>query len=235
MPTFDESFSSIEQTLGERFGRPESIAEGSFDSFATAIAVILGQSIDAKKVAKGLEALAEAGLLEPQPLTEADPAEIVDAFKAFGVSLPARVLGPVRRMAAWVVSRQASAHALDPLRDESISTGALREELRGLAGIGPATADEILLLAGQRGVYPVDRATYRILVRHGWLDPTAEYEEARSVMERPGHDDPETLHRLSDGFARVGREFCKPSVAKCGRCPLQPFLPEGGALEPDAF
>ena len=233
MPTFDESFSTIELALGARFGRPDSVAEGSADSFAAAVAVILGQSIDAKKVAKGLSALAEAGLLEPQALAEADPAEIVDTLKAFGVSTPARALGPVRRMAAWAVSRQEGSP--DPLRDESISTGELREELRGLAGIGPATADEILLLAGHRGVYPVDRATYRILVRHGWLDPTAEYEEARSVMERPGHDDPETLQRLSGWFARVGREFCKPSVAKCERCPLQPFLPEGGALEPDAF
>ncbi|AGA29015.1 endonuclease III domain-containing protein [Singulisphaera acidiphila] len=233
MPTFDESFSTIELALGERFGRPDSVAEGLADSFAAAVAVILGQSIDAKKVAKSLRALAEAGLLEPQALAEADPAEIVDTLKAFGISPPARVLGPVRRMAAWVLARQEQSP--DPLRDESISTSELREELRGLAGIGPATADEILLLAGHRGVYPVDRATYRILVRHGWLDPTAEYDEARSVMERPGHEDSETLNRLSGWFAQVGREFCKPSVAKCERCPLQPFLPEGGALEPDAY
>ncbi|WP_406699545.1 endonuclease III domain-containing protein [Singulisphaera sp. Ch08] len=233
MPTFDECAFSIELALDERFGRPESVVEGLGDSFAAAVAVILGQSIDAKKVAKGLAALAEAGLLEPQALAEADPAEIVDTLKAFGVSTPARVISPVRRLAAWVVSRQESSP--DPLRDESIATGELREELRGLTGIGPATADEILLLAGHRGVYPVDRATYRILVRHGWLDATAEYDEARSVIERSGHDDPESLHRFSGWFERIGREFCKPSVAKCERCPLQPFLPEGGAQDPDAF
>lgn len=233
MPTFDESFSRIELALDERFGRTESVAKGTADSFAAALAVILGQSSDAKKVAKALLALAEGGLLEPQALAEADPAEIVDTLKGSGVSTPARALGPLRRIAAWVVSRQEGSP--DPLSDDSISTDELREELRGLTGIGPATADEILLVAGHRGAYPVDRATYRILVRHGWLDPTAEYDEARSVMERQGFEDPETLHRLSGWFARIGREFCKPSVAKCERCPLQPFLPEGGALEPDAF
>lgn len=233
MPTFDDSYPAIEVALGDRFGRAEPVTERTADSFAAALAVVLGQSLDAKKVAKGLGALAEAGLLEPQALAEADPVEIVDTLKVGGVSITGRLLGPLRRLAAWACARQEDSP--DPLRDEAISTGVLRDELRGLAGIGPATADEILLIAGQRAVYPVDRATYRILVRHGWLDATADYEEARSVIERPGLDDPESLNRFSGWFARLGREFCKPSVAKCERCPLQPFLPEGGPLEPDAF
>jgi endonuclease-3 related protein len=233
MPTFDESFPAIELALGERYGRPESVADGAVESFAAAVAVILERTVAAKKVAKGIGALADAGLLEPQAMAESDPAEIVDVLKTFGVSAPARVVGPIRRLAAWLVSRQESSP--DPLRDESVSTGELREELSGLSGIGQATADAILLLAGRRGVYPLDRPTYRILIRHGWLDPTADYEEARSVMERPGHQDPETLTRLAGWFEQVGRDYCKVSVAKCERCPLQPFLPEGGAIEPDAF
>ena len=43
----------------------------------------------------------------------------------------------------------------------------------GVPGIGLAAADAILLFALKRPSYPVDRATYRVLVRHGWLDPSA--------------------------------------------------------------
>jgi endonuclease-3 related protein len=196
------------------------------------VAVILERAVAAKKAAQGIKGLADAGLLEPEAMAESDPAELLDLLKSFGVSVPARVIGPIRRLAAWLVSRQE--RSPDPLRDESVSTDELREELSGLSGIGQATADAILLLAGRRAVYPLDRPTYRILIRHGWLDPTAEYEEARSVMERPGYDDPETLTRLSGWFEQVGRDYCKASVAKCARCPLQPFLPAGGAIEPDA-
>ena len=44
------------------------------------------------------------------------------------------------------------------------------EELAGIKGIGPAAADAMVLFALKRPAYPVDRATFRVLVRHGWLD-----------------------------------------------------------------
>ena len=84
-------------------------------------------------------------------------------------------------------------------------------------------------------MYPLDRATYRILIRHGWLDSSADYDEARDVVERPWAGDPVTLARLSDWLARIGSEFCRVRVAKCDRCPLRGFLPEGGPVEPEGF
>ena len=95
-------------------------------------------------------------------------------------------------------------------------------------GRGPAA----LLLHGlRRPAYPLDRASYRILVRHGWLDPSADYDEARDVVERLDPDVPEHLARLSAWLERIGREYCRPTIAKCERCPLRSFLPEGGPRE----
>ena len=147
--------------------------------------------------------------------------------------MPTRSLGPLRRVARWVVDHHAG--SAEALRDEDLATDQLREELLGLNGVGPATADALLLFALRRPVYPVDRATYRILIRHDWLDPTADYDEARAVVERQGPDDPSGLARLSDWLERVGREFCRAGVARCERCPLRPFLPEGGPSEPETF
>jgi endonuclease-3 related protein len=63
-------------------------------------------------------------------------------------------------------------------------TEKLREELLQLKGVGPETADSILLYAGQHSVFVVDAYTRRILDRHGILPGNAPYEEIRSLFER---------------------------------------------------
>jgi endonuclease III related protein len=63
-------------------------------------------------------------------------------------------------------------------------TNKLREELLGLNGIGPETADSILLYAGNHPVFVVDAYTRRVLDRHGILPATTAYEDIRKVFER---------------------------------------------------
>ena len=63
-------------------------------------------------------------------------------------------------------------------------TDVLREKLLGVFGIGPETADSILLYAGQHRVFVVDAYTKRMLSRHGWIDEDASYEDVRSMVER---------------------------------------------------
>jgi endonuclease III related protein len=60
----------------------------------------------------------------------------------------------------------------------------LREQLLALNGVGPETADSILLYAGQRPVFVVDAYTRRMAVRHGLLEEDATYEEIRGLFER---------------------------------------------------
>jgi len=63
-------------------------------------------------------------------------------------------------------------------------TGKLREELLGLNGVGPETADSILLYAGNHPVFVVDAYTRRILDRHGILPEKTDYEEIRESFEK---------------------------------------------------
>jgi endonuclease-3 related protein len=60
----------------------------------------------------------------------------------------------------------------------------LRGELLSVNGIGPETADSILLYAGNQPVFVVDAYTRRILERHGLISPRAGYEEIRKLFER---------------------------------------------------
>jgi endonuclease III related protein len=63
-------------------------------------------------------------------------------------------------------------------------TQKLRDELLALNGVGPETADSILLYAGQRPVFVVDAYTRRILDRHGILPSSASYDEIRLLFQR---------------------------------------------------
>jgi endonuclease III related protein len=232
MPTLDESFAAIVAALAGHYGQPVLVGAG-LDPFPALVAVLLARSADPPKVTQALQALADAGLLEPRALAETDVAEIDDALKSSGVNLAARGLAPIVRLARWIVARHHG--SAEEIGSGAIATESLREELAHLNGIGPATADALLLLALRRPVYPLDRATYRILVRHGWIDPSADYDEARATVERPCPDDPDTLARLSSWLERVGRDFCRVRAPKCDRCPLHPFLPEGGPIEPEGI
>jgi endonuclease III related protein len=79
---------------------------------------------------------------------------------------------------------------LDKMYDGSLDrlfaqpTGKLREELLELNGVGPETADSILLYAGNHPVFVVDAYTRRILGRHGILLQKAGYEEIRNLFEK---------------------------------------------------
>ena len=231
MSSLDDALPAIREALTGRYGRPEARAPG-VDAFEAIVSTLLDRALDPPKRARAIDALRDAGLLEPQPLAEADPDEAAEALRSAGLKVQDKALAPLRRVARWLVERHHG--AADELANPGgpIATDQLRDELAAINGIGPATADALLLFALRRPVYPLDRPTYRILVRHGWIDATADYAEARDVVERLALDDPTTLALLSAWFERVGRDFCRLAVAKCDKCPLRPWLPEGGPLEP---
>lgn len=87
------------------------------------------------------------------------------------------------------------------------STGRLREELLGLNGVGPETADSILLYAGNHPVFVVDAYTRRILDRHGILPGKTDYEETRELFEKAlttAVREPEAGPALEEGQQAAG-------------------------------
>jgi endonuclease-3 related protein len=219
VPNFTESAPRILEAL-DAADVPGSAPVPGAALFEAVATTYLAQWGEARAVARAIDALRESGWLDPNALAEADPAEVADALRDAGAKGLVKLIPALQRVALWA----AKALEGDP------ATASLRDDLRSLKGVGPATADAILLYGLGRAAYPVDRATYRILVRHGWIDPSAEYDEARSLVERAFPDDSAGLARLSAGFEQVGKSCCRASVARCDRCPLRPLLPEGGPL-----
>jgi endonuclease-3 related protein len=137
----------------------------------------------------------------------------------------------LRRLAGWFASRFPDE---DDTGDESAwPTARLRHDLAALSGIGQTKADAILLYGLGRPVYPVDRRTYRVLVRHGWIDAWADYNEVSELVVHAAVERPGELTMLSSWITAVAKDFCKLGSPRCQHCPLKPLLPEQGPLQPD--
>lgn len=104
-------------------------------------------------------------------------------------------------------------------------TAELREKLLAVHGIGPETADSILLYAGKHPVFVVDAYTRRMLERHGHAAPGDDYE---AIQERFEHNLPRQVVLYNEYHALIvhtGKEWCRSKAPRCEQCPLASFLP----------
>lgn len=100
----------------------------------------------------------------------------------------------------------------------------LREKLLAVHGIGPETADSILLYAGHKDVFVVDSYTKRIFSRHGFVPDDVPYEELRSKIEAALPRDVSRYNEFHALLVQVGKNWCRPRDPRCADCPLHPFL-----------
>src|SRR6266478_6257329 len=105
-------------------------------------------------------------------------------------------------------------------------TALLREKLLSVHGIGPETADSILLYAGKHPVFVVDAYTRRMLERHQLSAAQHSYEEIRRLFESSLPPDVPLYNEFHALIVRTGKEHCRASNPRCGECPLHAFLPE---------
>jgi endonuclease-3 related protein len=207
-------------------------------------AVILERAGVGARWPAALEGLEERDLLAPEPLAQADFPEIVDALREKGINATARMVAPLKHLARFLAGNEGEGILpRDPsgTTESAVSLETLRGELSAIKGIGPAGADAIALFALDRPSYPVDRATFRVMVRHGWLDASSTYDEARDLivgraMERAEDRDERAareLVALSLAMAQFGRQYCRAAAPRCAGCPLEHLLPEGGPREVD--
>jgi len=106
----------------------------------------------------------------------------------------------------------------------ALETHSLREILLGVNGIGPETADSILLYAGGRPVFVVDAYTRRFMMRHGWIGAEATYDGISRIFTGRLSRDAELYNEYHALIVALGKNLCRPKP-RCAECPLQPLLP----------
>ena len=106
----------------------------------------------------------------------------------------------------------------------ALQTETLREKLLSAKGIGPETADSILLYGGEHPVFVVDAYTYRILSRHNLVPETTDYQSMQDLfMDNLVHD-PVMFNQYHALIVRATKQFCKKRAPLCEHCPLEPLL-----------
>ncbi len=99
----------------------------------------------------------------------------------------------------------------------------LREEILTVKGIGPETADSILLYAGNKPVFVVDTYTHRIFARHNIIAEADGYYEIQEYFTLFLPEEIALFNEYHALIVRLGKEFCKKSKPLCSQCPLGEF------------
>ena len=132
------------------------------------VGAVLVQNTAWKNVEKAIDNLREEGLLSAHELHKLSQPELEELIRPAGYyRLKAKRL---RNLIDFLFAEYDG--SLDAMFAADLQT--LREQLLGVNGVGPETADSILLYAGGMPTFVVDTYTHRVLARHGWIEYEAD-------------------------------------------------------------
>ena len=182
--------------------------------FEVIVGAILTQNTAWANVEKAIRNLRVARALTPRALHEAELDTLAEWIRPAGYfNVKARRL---RAFTDLLVDRFDG--KLNRLF--ALETSLLRTTLLSVNGIGPETADSILLYAGQRPRFVIDAYTRRVLERHGWAAADATYDEVAALFMQALPRDVALYNEFHALFVRLGKDHCKPRP-QCAACPLR--------------
>ena len=190
------------------------------------VGAILTQNTNWENVERAIANLKSARVLEARKLFALPESELAALIRPAGYfNVKARRLRAFLR----VLMEQ---HGGDLTRLFTGDTAAVRARLLAINGIGPETADSMLLYAGGHSRFVIDAYTQRIFARHHWCEADATYDQLQALCEGALQNRPaaQRLDHWQDYHAQlvaVGKQFCRPRSPRCTECPLQSLLPDG--------
>ncbi|HYL46660.1 MAG TPA: hypothetical protein VEU52_06515 [Candidatus Limnocylindrales bacterium] len=215
-PPLDEYYNSLFTALGPQHWWP-----GSHRPFEVIVGAILVQNAAWKNVEQALSNLRAQRLLSVQGIEDVGLRRLESLIRPSGYFRQ-----KARKLKAFCAFlREEFRGSLRRMFDSP--TLLLREKLLKVYGIGPETADSILLYAGGHGIFVVDAYTRRLLVRHGWIRERAKYDDIRWLFERqfPGNTD--LFNEFHALIVNAGKQWCRSQEPDCENCPLGRYREEG--------
>jgi endonuclease-3 related protein len=214
--------------------------------FEVCVGAILTQNTNWGNVERAIANLKAARVLDPRKLFALPEPELARLIRPAGYfNVKARRLRAFLRILV-------EEYDADLKRLFAGGTETVRTRLLGIHGIGPETADSLLLYAGGQPSFEIDAYTQRIFKRHGWA--AAKFRSKGGTIRQDAWDY-DALKALCEaslnqkrGAARldywqdyhaqlvsVGKHYCRPREARCESCPLRSLLPaqsRGGPVRP---
>ena len=181
------------------------------------IGTILTQNTSWSQVEKAIQRLKDENALNMETLASIPSVKLESCIRSTGYYR--QKASAIKRMCKTLIKTfNGSIETLF-----SLETQELRTELLSWKGVGPETADSILLYAAHRPVFVVDTYTQRFMTRHGWSIENEPYEK----LAKRFTNELETEHTLFNEYhaliVKLGQTYCR-SKPHCESCPLKFLL-----------
>jgi len=187
------------------------------DPFETLVFTVISQNTNERNTARAFENLSKKFELTPEALSKVDLAEIEEALKVAGLYRnKARVIKKISNIILEDFGGSLNFIFETPFEQA-------REKLLGLPGVGPKTADVVLLFAANKPTLPVDTHVNRVSKRLALVDAKAGYEEVRKRLQMLF--DSRYYYAVHVFLILHGRKYCRAADPFCKRCPINHLCP----------
>jgi endonuclease-3 len=213
----EERAERILQILRETFIKPKWVSS-RIDPFETLIVTIISQNTADRNTAKAFENLSKRFKIKPEVLANAKTSHIEECLK---------VAGLYRNKAKTI--KNVSKIIVEKFHGEmnkilSLPFEEARKTLLQLPGVGPKTADVVLLFCSKKPTIPIDTHINRVARRLGLAPPTGNYEVVRESLQLLF--DPEDYLEVHILLISLGRKYCRARKPLCARCVLDVLCPK---------
>lgn len=179
---------------------------------------VLTQNTTWRNATIALNNLETAGHHDWRSLRQISPRELEELIRPAGsFRQKARTL---RNFANFIELEHAG--SLDSLF--ALGATRARAQLMSLNGIGAETADAILLYCGRLPVFVADAYTRRVLSRHQFLSPSADYQTAQQFLHLHLPPDEPMFNEFHALLVETAKRYCHRKVAHCEECPLGKYM-----------
>lgn len=186
--------------------------------FEVIVGAILTQNTSWKNVEKAIKNLRALKLMNIEQLSSGDEKLIQSAVRCTGYFRQKTLR--LKEACKFLIDECGR----DLGRGRSMGVPLFREKLLSLKGIGPETADCILLYAFDLPVFVVDAYTIRIFERHGLVKGNAKYMDVQNMVHAALGENVQVFNQFHAALVEVGKRFCLKKEGKCAECPLKNML-----------
>ncbi len=186
--------------------------------FEIAIGAILTQNTNWNNVEKAITHLKDADLLTPQAMYALPINQLSELIRPAGYhNIKARRIYNFLEFLKNEVEFDIESLKLHDL-------ASLRSKVLSVNGIGPETADSILLYSLDFPTFVVDAYTHRLMSRHGLAYDGIDYYGLQELFMDALPEDVALYNEYHALIVRVGKDWCKKKAGLCSTCPLKSFL-----------
>jgi endonuclease-3 len=200
--------------------------EAKRNPFETLIVTIISQNTADRNTARAFERLSKRFEIKPEVLAKAETSQIEESLKTAG--LYRNKAKTIKQVSGIILEKFHG--SLQPIL--SLPLEEARKTLLALPGIGPKTADVVLLFSARQSTIPVDTHVNRVTKRLGFAPANGDYEAVRTSLQ--------SLYNSRDYLAvhvlliAHGRRYCKARHPLCKQCPVNMHCPSRGLWNENA-